>query len=88
MLDPPFKATQMHPNVWNVVEDDRFSEKPIMYIIFAKEFIVLIDTGVNTASYLDYLLTSEEQLIEFQNYQLLLRLVNEEQLSLMMRTES
>ena len=52
-----FIPSQLLDNVWKVVENDKFSENPFLYIIIGCEFTVLIDTGVNTANYLEFLLS-------------------------------
>ena len=58
MPEPPaFVPTQLQSNIWRVVENDKFSENPIMYIILASKYTVLIDTGVNSANYLEFLLS-------------------------------
>ena len=52
----PFVLKQLSERVWHVVEDDRFGEHPFLYIITAPLFVVLIDTGVGTANYADFVL--------------------------------
>ena len=52
----PFVLKQLSERVWHVVEDDRYNEHPFLYIIAAPLFVVLIDTGVGTANYADFVL--------------------------------
>ena len=48
----PFgKVEQISEQVYYVVEDDRFNERPFMYIVLGTRRNVIVDTGVGTASY-------------------------------------
>ena len=52
----PFaRVEQLRERVWLVVEDDRFCEHPFLYIVLGGLRTVVVDTGVGTASYGDWL---------------------------------
>ena len=51
----PFaRVERVSKRVWLVVEDDRFNEHPFMYIVVGEERVVLVDTGVGTGCYADW----------------------------------
>ena len=49
------RVERLHPRVWLVVEDDRFDEHPFLYIVVGSESVCLIDSGVGTQPYADWL---------------------------------
>ena len=53
--NPFARVEQLSARVWLVVEDDRFCEHPFMYVVLGDRRTVVIDTGVGTASYGDWL---------------------------------